>query len=439
MKPFLFRVFMATVVPTVLVWILFEYVWIEIRYDMQAAKLERELLVKGEALRERFAALTPEEWDDAVQDYNDTTDQLLMIVRDSRPAWDELYARVQAEGENGLLSDGYEAFVAFLLQDDRTLLRNDIIFFESAGLNWHYWGFVLLAMGLSYALLFQTLRPLDKRLRRLADATDRIASQQPIDPLPVKGRDAVGRIEQRLNTLNEAVQEAVEGLHDSIGTQRDLLHAVAHEFRGPIGRIRFAHDMLADATDDKARQSLSTRIDQAVDELEELVTEVLGYSRIRHGGYSPDIAPIDLESIVGRTLEKVRQEHPAKSFEVTGEFPEVEADARMLERALINIVRNAGRFATRRVLVEVSTDRETVALAVHDDGPGVAPGKQDRVFEPFTRLDASRARETGGTGLGLAIVQAIAIQHGGSVHCADSPEGGALFVLRWPRTRTPSA
>ncbi|MEM9304307.1 MAG: ATP-binding protein [Pseudomonadota bacterium] len=435
MKPFLLRIFLATVVPMVVMWVLFEYVWIEIRYDMQAAELERELVVRGEALRDRFNGLDPAAWDGAVQDYNDTTDQLLMIIRDSRPAWDELYARVQSEGENGLLSDGYEAFVAFLLDDGRTLLRNDIIFFESAGLNWHYWGFVLLAMGLSYGLLYWTLRPMDRRLRRLADATDRIAAQQPIEPIPIKDHDAVGRIEQRLNALNESVQEAVAGLHDSIGTQRDLLHAVAHEFRGPIGRIRFAHDMLADVDNEQVRSDLSGRIDQAVDELEELMTEVLGYSRIRHGGYRPDIAPIDLESLVGRTLEKVRQEHPAISFELSGDCPEVEADARMLERALINIVRNAGRFAEQRVLVAVTADDRDVSLAVHDDGPGVAPGKRERVFEPFTRLDASRARETGGSGLGLAIVSAIALQHGGEVTCADSPEGGALFILRWPLSR----
>jgi len=71
-------------------------------------------------------------------------------------------------------------------------------------------------------------------------------------------------------------------------------------------------------------------------------------------------------------------------------------------------------------------------IEVHDDGPGIPDTERDRIFEPFTRLDRSRDRETGGHGLGLAIVQRIMELHDGGVRVTDSDLGGACVRLEWP-------
>jgi len=73
-----------------------------------------------------------------------------------------------------------------------------------------------------------------------------------------------------------------------------------------------------------------------------------------------------------------------------------------------------------------------VALAVSDDGPGLEPDVADKVFEPFYRVDTSRARETGGAGLGLAIVAAIIEAHGGTVRLDTAPGAGATFTVTLP-------
>ncbi|HBB69836.1 MAG TPA: hypothetical protein DCZ89_08605 [Geobacter sulfurreducens] len=80
-------------------------------------------------------------------------------------------------------------------------------------------------------------------------------------------------------------------------------------------------------------------------------------------------------------------------------------------------------------------ERSRPALSFHvdDDGPGVAHGDRERIFEPFVRLDDTREREAEGYGLGLAIVKRVAQWHGGQVMVGDAPIGGARFTLRWPQ------
>jgi signal transduction histidine kinase len=68
---------------------------------------------------------------------------------------------------------------------------------------------------------------------------------------------------------------------------------------------------------------------------------------------------------------------------------------------------------------------------VDDDGPGVPPRERERLFEPFTRLEGSRGRDSGGVGLGLAIVKSVAEWHGGEAHISDSPLGGARISISW--------
>ena len=70
-------------------------------------------------------------------------------------------------------------------------------------------------------------------------------------------------------------------------------------------------------------------------------------------------------------------------------------------------------------------------VSVDDDGPGVPPRERSRLFEPFTRLEGSRGRDSGGVGLGLAIVKSVAEWHGGVAEISDSPLGGARVSIRW--------
>jgi len=99
-----------------------------------------------------------------------------------------------------------------------------------------------------------------------------------------------------------------------------------------------------------------------------------------------------------------------------------------LRRMLSNLTDNAVRYGNRAHLA-VRRDEGTVRITVEDDGPGVPPGTQERLMEPFVRMEPSRGRDTGGAGLGLAIVRALARSQGGSLVIENRPEGGLRASL----------
>ena len=113
----------------------------------------------------------------------------------------------------------------------------------------------------------------------------------------------------------------------------------------------------------------------------------------------------------------------------------VEGGTSRLERALANLVDNGARHAASSVRVSVSREADRVRVVVDDDGPGIPAIDRERIFERFTRLDGSRARDRGGAGLGLAVVRSIVTRHGGYVWADDSPLGGARFTLELPAAR----
>jgi signal transduction histidine kinase len=100
---------------------------------------------------------------------------------------------------------------------------------------------------------------------------------------------------------------------------------------------------------------------------------------------------------------------------------------------LRNLLDNAARHAVHTVGITVEAHDGTAEITVADDGPGIAPGDRDRVFDRFVRLDEDRSRTGGGTGLGLPIAREIVAAHGGTLTIEESPAGGALLRLRLPR------
>jgi signal transduction histidine kinase len=109
----------------------------------------------------------------------------------------------------------------------------------------------------------------------------------------------------------------------------------------------------------------------------------------------------------------------------------VDGDRLQLARLLTNLLDNAERHAESQIIVTLRRQGEEAVLEVVDDGTGIAPEHREKVFERFTRLDASRSRDAGGTGLGLPIAREIATAHLGTLTIEDS-DTGARFVLRLP-------
>jgi two-component system phosphate regulon sensor histidine kinase PhoR len=220
--------------------------------------------------------------------------------------------------------------------------------------------------------------------------------------------------------------------------RRDFLGNVSHELRTPLASIRaLAETMVSGAVDPGPdTTAFSERILQQAVRLTTLVNELLDLSRIESGAIELHPEQLDLAALAGEAASLMRERSDAK--QTTFDLPAipgavVEADRSSILRAVTNLLDNAIKYSPPGSTVYVSTADEDglAALAVRDEGPGIAVQDLPRVFERFYKGDSSRAE--GGVGLGLAIVKHVVRIHGGTVDVQSTPGSGATFTLRLPK------
>lgn len=280
-------------------------------------------------------------------------------------------------------------------------------------------GTVLALVGVAIAIL---LRPVVLQLR----AVERTATK-------ISAGDLSARIDRtqvpKGLPLATAFNQMADRTETLLRSQRELLQLVSHELRTPLARIRFATDLIESSKTDEERRARLEAVDNATQELDELVGELLTYVRLDSEAERSESERIDLSSLLPDLVSLHAPLHPDIEFEVESSSVEVTADHASLCRAIGNLISNAGRFARQRVTVRAFQQVDQIVIQVQDDGPGVPVENRDKIFDPFVRLDNAVGR---GTGLGLALVKRIATGHRGSVSVDDNPGGGALFSLSLP-------
>lgn len=221
-----------------------------------------------------------------------------------------------------------------------------------------------------------------------------------------------------------------------VESNKALVNAVSHELRTPISRIEFNIELARKSDDLSEHNRQLNNIEDSVDELKTMVSEMLQYAR-----FDREKPNFKMESVsIGEWLEGEREswQDGEQNRQIRIVLPEnrmqVSLERYYMSRAISNLVRNAMRFAQSTVEVRAQVKDDRCEIWVSDDGPGVECQERTKIFEPFVRLDKSRNRKYGGTGLGLAIVKQIMTWHAGSVWVEDSALGGAKFVAQWPLT-----
>ncbi|WLG98837.1 ATP-binding protein [Pseudomonas beijingensis] len=286
--------------------------------------------------------------------------------------------------------------------------------------------YLMIAIMIGFVLLFW-VRPHWRDLEKLRLAAERFGSNDLSARIQLSRRSNIRDLAERFNLM----AARIEGL---IANQRELTNAVSHELRTPIARLSFELDQLKQQSDPSQNRELIADMYADLGELEEMVSELLTYASLEQGAtviVREDIQARDwLDSVVG----SVALEAEAAGVQLLiVECPAgtVRIEPRFMARAVINLLRNAIRYADERVHVSLTRAGDHYEVRVNDDGPGVPPGGREKIFEPFARLDASRDRRTGGFGLGLALVRRVSQSHRGHVEVTDSSWGGASFRMTW--------
>lgn len=242
----------------------------------------------------------------------------------------------------------------------------------------------------------------------------------------------------RLSGTFNAMADRIQGL---ISSHKELTNAVSHELRTPIARLRFGMEMLETSTRTEDRNRYVQSMNDDIDELDHLVAELLTYARFDRDKPALKYQRLEilpwLENVI--RLAKTGSDDLIIDFEVSDrELKYARFDPVLMARALGNLLQNAKRYAREKIKVTFSRDNGRYQLRVDDDGAGIPEEDRERIFDAFSRLDASRDRGTGGFGLGLSIVQRITYWHGGDIRVADSPSGGASLIMRWPEEQIES-
>jgi signal transduction histidine kinase len=217
----------------------------------------------------------------------------------------------------------------------------------------------------------------------------------------------------------------------------DLVAAASHELRTPLASMRVLVDgLLADQQVDpvKTREYLGMIAAENA-RLSRLIENFLTFSRLDRRQQNFNLQPVKPAAIVTDAVDAMRDRLPAAcalTMDVESELPAVLADREGLATALINLLDNAVKYSPGEPRITVSAQRAgdtLVAFAVTDNGIGIAPREQRRIFRRFYRVDQRLSRETSGVGLGLSIVDLIAREHGGHVTVRSTPGAGSTFTL----------
>ncbi|QDS95701.1 Sensor protein RstB [Roseimaritima multifibrata] len=248
--------------------------------------------------------------------------------------------------------------------------------------------------------------------------------------------DLTARIDQPTAHRRLPLAKAFNSMADRIETllrnQRELLQAVSHELRTPLARIRFAAELISSSKTDEDRSKRLTSVDQATQELDDLVGELLTYVRMESAATNSHDEAFDIVENLCDLRDSLAPLYPEVQFFVADESETVfvAGNANSLTRVLRNLLCNAGRYAESKVEAKVHKTSSKIVITVEDDGLGIPAADREKVFDPFVRLDHSKGN---GSGLGLALVQRIVLSHGGTVTALCSDLGGAKIAIELPQ------
>jgi len=284
-------------------------------------------------------------------------------------------------------------------------------------------------VGIAVALAtYPIVRTLTRRLERLQDGVLQWGEGDLSTRVHEHGSDEVAFLAERFNQAAERVETLVKSHEALLASQKSLLANASHELRSPLTRIRMGVELLGPS----ASAAFKSEIARNISELDQLIEEILLASRL--DARQSDMGTVESVDLVGLSAEECARVNAElllpEGDAVFSELP-VQGVAKLLRRAVRNLLENARRHAAGEVSLGLSLLPGQVQIRVCDQGPGVPPELRERIFEPFYRLPGATERD-GGVGLGLALVKSIAQRHGGRAFCEGRPEGGACFVIELP-------
>lgn len=278
---------------------------------------------------------------------------------------------------------------------------------------------------LSYLMLavFISLwsQPLWRDLTVLIGMTKQISTKQ---------AELTGNIAKHsvLQPMYQALKQMNQRISELMAIQQQMIHAVSHDIRTPLARMKFTLAML-----NQSQQSTLTETKQSllsdIGEIETLIDNLLSFGKIDSVKIELDKQDVDLSSLLMNLVDKLKPLSD-KTIDCQNQAQvHYFCDGHLLERALQNLIANSQKYGNKQIIVSLIKTNASIMLVVEDDGAGIPEQQKERVLQPFARLDKSRNKNSGGFGLGLAIVSRIVQWHNGKLDIDKSQLGGAKITI----------
>ncbi|HEX7131119.1 MAG TPA: ATP-binding protein [Iamia sp.] len=285
---------------------------------------------------------------------------------------------------------------------------------------------VAVAIGIAWSTAGRLLRP----LREVTEAARTISETDLSRRIPVDGDDEVAVLARTFNQM-------LDRLETAFATQRAFVDDAGHELRTPITVVMGQLELMGDDPEDRA--ATLAVVEDELGRMARIVEDLLLLAKAEQTDFvRPE--PVELADLTTELLMKARTLGDRDWTLDACASGTVALDPQRINQAVLNLARNAVEHTDPGTAVAVGSQRvgDRLHLWVRDDGAGVAPADQERIFDRFSRGPHAR-RRSDGAGLGLAIVAAVAHGHGGRVALRSAPGRGATFTLDLPVTVVPAA
>ena len=292
---------------------------------------------------------------------------------------------------------------------------------------------LLIAWVAGYALARRALSPIEKMAREAQEITpDKLHARLPV----ANADDELGQLARVFNDTLARLEQAFEQL-------RRFTSDASHELRTPLAMIRSVGEvgLQKDGSRAEYRDIIGSMLEE-VNRLTSLIDNLLTISRADSGHIQLHRIRVSMLALAreAAALFEILTEEKSQILSVAGdETAEIGGDPIFLRQALVNIIHNAVKYSPVGETISVAVRNVSggrVVIEIKDNGPGIPPEDQPRIFDRFYRVDKARWRESGGAGLGLAIAKWAVEAHGGTISIQSDLSKGCTFRITLPRTDT---
>ncbi|KJF85565.1 histidine kinase [Photobacterium phosphoreum] len=299
-----------------------------------------------------------------------------------------------------------------------------------------YFGLIQVVIAVLILLMFSFLiaRYLQRPLNTLREASRSLANGD----FSVRVANAVSDSTVEFKSLATDFDEMAEQIQMLSERQRRLIRDVSHELRTPLARHNLSLHLMRKRVAPE-HQHLVDRLERESEEMNQLVNEILEFNQLQNTTENVNLIPLDVESLCLATvpdIETLLGKQQTLTTAIDNNMPLVMGDSRLIVRAVNNLLGNAMKYAGEQAHIQlisalvVIEGQAFVQLSVEDDGHGIAEQHLKRIFDPFTRIEGARDKQSGGYGLGLAIVkEAMAVMHGAVNAENRQPQGLSIQLL----------